>query len=69
MFIYKSKSCVYSALIKNLPKVNTSRRCLYIHLRSGDIFINNRNRWYSQPPLCFYQAILNNFNFNEIYML
>jgi len=53
----------------NLPKVNTDPNDLYIHLRSGDIFVNNPNPSYSQPPLCFYQIILHNFKFNNIYLI
>ena len=56
-------------IIKNLPKVKLSNDSLFIHFRSGDIFNKKYNRWYSQPPLCFYKKILNNYNYNEIYII
>jgi hypothetical protein len=42
---------------------------LYIHFRGEDIFINNFNSYYSQPPLCFYKNIINNFEFKKIYLI
>ena len=45
-------------IIKNLPKVNISNDSLFVHFRSDDIFTVNQNRWYAQPPLCFYESIL-----------
>ena len=58
-----------SEIIKNLPKVNISNDSLFVHFRSDDIFTVNQNRWYAQPPLCFYESILNNFKFNNIYII
>ena len=46
-----------------------SKKDLYIHLRSGDIYKKNAHGKYSQPPLCFYSNILNNFNFGNIYLI
>lgn len=54
---------------KNLPSINTDRNDLYIHIRSGDIFKRRPNTNYAQPPLCFYQKILNNFFFKNIYIV
>ena len=56
-------------IINNLPKFNISKKDLYIHLRSGDIYKKNAHGKYSQPPLCFYSNILNNFNFGNIYLI
>ena len=56
-------------IIKNLPKVHISNDSLFFHIRSDDIFTVNQNRLYAQPPLCFYEAILNNFKFNNIYII
>ena len=42
---------------------------MFVHFRSDDIFTVNQNRWYAQPPLCFYESILNNFKFNNIYII
>ena len=54
---------------RNLPSINTDRNDLYIHIRSGDIFKRRPNTVYAQPPLCFYQKILNNFFFKNIYIV
>ena len=54
---------------KNIPKVNVKPNDLYIHIRSGNIFENELNPSYSQPPLCFYQKILKNFKFENIYII
>ena len=54
---------------RNLPSINTDRNDLYIHIRSGDIFKRRPNTHYAQPPLCFYQKIINNFYFKNIYMV
>ena len=54
---------------RNLPSINTDRNDLYIHIRSGDIFKRRPNTVYAQPPLCFYQKILNNFFFKSIYIV
>ena len=61
-------------IVNNLPKVNISQKDLYIHIRSGDIFINYIHPPYAQPPLCFYYSILTNtlfknFNFRKIFLL
>ena len=56
---------------KNLPQVEINQNDLYIHIRSGDIF-RKRSRHrknYAQPPLCFYQNIINNFKFRKIYII
>ena len=56
---------------KNLPKIFINPEDLFIHIRSGDIFKYKANNAmnYAQPPLCFYQSILNNFKFRNIYIL
>ena len=57
-------------LLRNLPKVETDPNDLYIHIRSGDIFTNpSVTMLYAQPPLCFYQKILNDFKFRKIYII
>ena len=55
-------------ILNNIPKVKTNINDLYIYIRSGDIF-NNPNKFYSQPPLCFYVKIINNNKFNNIYII
>ena len=54
---------------KNLPKLDIDQNDLYIHIRAGNIFSNDINRFYSQPPLCFYQNILYNYKFRNIYII
>ncbi len=58
-----------SELLKNLPKVETDPNDLYIHIRSGDVFSFYINGMYSQPPLCFYKKIINNYKFRQIYII
>ena len=56
---------------KNLPQINLTSKDLIIHIRSGDIFQYklNKDSNYAQPPLCFYQSIINNFNFSKIFII
>ena len=49
---------------RNLPQVKTDEDALYIHIRVNKLNIN-----YAQPPLCFYETIINNFNFKNIYLI
>ena len=70
--IYKPEIRIHllrKEIISNLPKIKYSKDILYMHVRSGDIFNRIINRFYSQPPLCFYQSILNNYNFPKIYLI
>ena len=54
---------------KNLPHVKIEPNDLYIHIRSGDVFNPKYEGNYAQPPLCFYQNIINNFEFKNIYII
>ena len=56
-------------ILVNLPKVVIDPNDLYIHIRGGDIFKNFPYKFYSQPPLCFYEKIINNINFKNIYIV
>jgi hypothetical protein len=54
-------------ILNNLPKLKTHCDDLYIYIRSGSIFIFEKHMSsYSQPPLCFYENILNNFKFRQV---
>ena len=55
-------------IINNLPKVKINFDDLYIYIRGGDIFriLNKSVQHYTQPPLCFYKRILNEFNFRKV---
>jgi hypothetical protein len=48
---------------RNLPQLKIDEDDLYIHIR-----VNNHVN-YAQPPLCFYETIINNFNFKNIYII
>ena len=56
-------------IISNLPKVDVDPNDLYIHLRGGDIFRIVPVSTYAQPPLCFYETIINNTKFKNIYII
>jgi len=55
-------------ILNNLPRLKTNSDDLCIYIRSGDIFykINNYTIYYVQPPLCFYENILNKFKFRLV---
>ena len=60
-------------IVNNLPKVKLHKKDLIIHFRSSDIFQHKDDPIhapdYAQPPLCFYEMILNKFNFSNIYII
>lgn len=56
-------------IIKNLPKYEANPNDLFIHIRSGNIFSNFIHSSYAQPPLCFYEKIINDFKFDNIYII
>ena len=64
-FHYKTKphenrlKVIRNEVINNIPKYDAHPNDLYINIRSGDVFLNKINPMYSQPPLCFYQKIIN----------
>lgn len=57
-----------SEILKNLPKITTNKDELYIYIRSGDIFIKPQ-RYYVQPPFCYYKKILEDYAFSKIYLI
>ena len=60
-------------IVNNLPKININKDDLIIHIRSSDIFQHQNNPVhapdYAQPPLCFYEKIIEKFKFNDIYII
>jgi len=58
-------------LLNNLPKVVIHKNDLYIYIRSGDIFLRFKNtiKNYCQPPLCFYEKILEKFKFRKVFII
>jgi len=51
------------------PTMELGDNDLVIHIRSGDIFIDNPHPTYYQPPLSFYTDILNAHTFDTIYLV
>ena len=56
-------------ILKNIPVPNVNPKDLYIHLRGGDIFKMKTLHYYAQPPLCFYEKIIKDNKFNNIYII
>ena len=57
-------------ILSNLPYFTADPNELYIHIRSGDIFLKPcKESSYAQPPLCFYKTIIDNNKFNRIYII
>lgn len=55
--------------LKGLPQVDVNDDDLYIHIRSGDIFKRWPSPYYGQPPLCFYESIIETWGFKKVYIL
>ena len=60
---------IRNEIFNNLPIININSNDLYIHIRGGDVFQKNPLKYYSQPPLCFYERIINNIKFENIYIV
>ena len=60
---------VKDEILKNLPQVKTEPDDLYMHIRGGDIFTYLPLNVYSQPPLCFYEKVIQTNNFKNIYLI
>ena len=60
---------IKAEILSNLPKVDVKENDLYIHIRGGDIFQPSPHKMYAQPPLCFYEKIINKYIFNNIYII
>ena len=69
-FIMERTDVFRDEMLNNIPHFESHINDLYIHIRSGDIFNDKKpNKEYPQPPLCFYDSIINNFSFRKIYIL
>ena len=55
-------------IYNNLPKVEINSNDLYIYIRRGDNY-HFFFSFYIQPPLCFYENIINNFKLKNIYII
>ena len=51
-----------------MPNILIDKNDPIIHIRRGNIF-KTFHRYYNQPSLCFYNSILNNFTFKNIYLI
>ena len=67
--IYNRLRIIREEVIANIPKFKNTPDDLVINIRSGDIFVNRINRNYGQPPLCFYQKIIDDHKFKNIYLM
>ena len=73
-FKYKNKTnqmrlnIIRNEILNNIPIYIANKQDLYIHIRSGDIFVDKIHSDYSQPPLCFYQKIINENKYKQIYI-
>ena len=56
-------------ILRNIPQVKTDPDDLYINIRGGDIFDTMIVARYSQPPLCFYEKVINDNKFKNIYII
>ena len=74
-FRYKNKPIemrlriIRNEILDNIPKYKTNKNDLYINIRSGDIFVKAINPNYAQPPLCFYQKIINEKKYKKLFIL
>ena len=69
IFKPKRRSLILKNEIKNnLPKIKINKEDLYIYIRAGDSFRTHGNE-YTPAPYCFYQKIINNFKFNNIFII
>ena len=74
-FKYKMKTnsvrlnIIRDEVLNNIPQFVAKPDDLYIHIRSGNIFKNVINRYYAQPPLCFYKKIINENKYKNIYII
>lgn len=60
---------VKNEILNNLPKVDIDPNALYIHVRGGEVFKGRIPNYYSQPPLCYYEKIINKIKFKNIYII
>ena len=60
---------IRNEVFRNIPKFSSNPNDLYINIRSGDIFLNVNSKNYAQPPLCFYQKIINENRYDNIFIL
>ena len=67
--IYNRLKIIREEVVANIPKFKNNPDDLVINIRSGDVFVNQINKNYGQPPLCFYQKIIDDNKFKNIYLM
>lgn len=70
-YIIRAQSILKSIFkIENNVIENDNNDDLYIHIRSGDIFKKKKpSHLYKPPPLSYYQEIIDNNNYQNIYLI
>ena len=66
---YNGLKIIREEVLANIPKFKNTPDDLVINIRSGDVFVNKINKNYGQPPLCFYQKIIDDNKFKNIYLM
>lgn len=80
LFFYELKSCPIGInfedfaffkefLNSRYSNLDLNENDLYIHIRSGDVFIKHPNRYLGQPPLNYYLDIINSRKWNKIHVI
>lgn len=60
---------IKNEILSNLQYINIDPDDLYIHIRGGNIFNLYPLKYYAQPPLCFYEKVINEKKFKNIYII
>lgn len=56
---------IKNEVLANLPKVIVNKNDLFIFIKSN-YYLKKSTDFYIHPPYCFYQTILNNYNFSNV---
>ena len=66
---YNRLKIIREEVLENIPKFKNTPEDLVINIRSGDVFVNKISKYYGQPPLSFYQKIIDDNKFKNIYLM
>ena len=55
--------------LKSFSNISLGENDLYLHLRSGDIFVTSDHSNYAQPPLQYFVDVINYKNWTNVYLL
>ena len=57
-------------ILKNIPSIAINKNDLYIHMRNGRVYYEPiLGSAYGQPPLCFYEKVIEFKKFNNIFII